>query len=475
MSNDWSAILPLLILAAGGFFIFCAGISRTGQSERFLFNLAVVSALGCGVAAFIPTAGAPAFWGLVESGGYARYFTVVFAFIALVTLFFAQGYARVGEFAGDEFYGVVLFATLGMVLTAGAAHWVTFFLGVELLSVSLYILIAMQRRSATACEAAIKYFIMGSVSSGFLVFGIAVIYAATGKMDIAQSLGAALQGKSAAGLMLGMGLLTVGMSFKMSLVPFHLWTPDVYQGAPAPITAFLSTGSKIALVSALLRFALNASPTAWNALMPVLWSLAALTMIVGNVTALAQTHIKRMLAYSSMAQMGYIVMALLAVRQGGAGAVLFYSTAYALMDLGAFGSVGVLSSTRGDLDSIEDYRGLGFARPWPSALLAVCLLALAGLPPTAGFIGKFALFQAAVRGGFLILAVIGILTAIVSVYYYIRVVVALYMHPQESETAAPAGTVRTAFVCAAVLALIFAAGIAPSGLFELFTRIVTEF
>jgi NADH-quinone oxidoreductase subunit N len=197
-----------------------------------------------------------------------------------------------------------------------------------------------------------------------------------------------------------LALIVVGIGFKLSLVPFHLWTPDVYQGAPLPITAFLSTGSKVAVIAALLRISLSASDMVWLKIMPILWMLAALTMVVGNVTALTQNYLKRLLAYSSAAQMGYLLMALVAVKSNGASAVLFYAAVYALMDLGAFGTLTMMSPQRTDLDVLTDCRGLGYEHPWRAALLAVCLFSLAGLPPTAGFMGKFLLFRATIEAGF---------------------------------------------------------------------------
>ena len=235
-------------------------------------------------------------------------------------------------------------------------------------------------------------------------------------------------------ILLALALILVGIGFKISLVPFHLWTPDVYQGAPAPVTAFLSTGSKVALFAALLRFALLAPEPVWDYCLPALWVLAVLTMAVGNLTALYQTRVKRLLAYSSIAQMGYLFMTLLAVKQGGLPALLFYLAVYAVMDLGAFGLIGSFSPAQAqpDLDELEDYQGLGYSQPWRAAILAVCLISLAGLPPTAGFMGKLVLFRAVLHADFVVLAVIGILTVIISIYYYFKVVVGAVPEPGRS-------------------------------------------
>lgn len=475
MDSNWAIVLPHMILAIGGFAVFCIGAFWRSRPSNALFWAAFASALLSGAAVWLINPPEAAFSGMVDGGGYARFFSILICLITAISLLFSFEYARSRGFSGDEFYGCTLFAALGMMLVSGALHWLVFFLGLELLSISLYVLIASRKGHAASNEAALKYFIMGSVASGFLTFGIAVLYAVTGKMNIAQSLGTYLSGAGQTGLLLGLSLILTGIGFKLSLVPFHLWTPDVYQGAPAPVTAFLSTGSKVALISALLRFTIYMAEGTWAILVPVFSILAVLTMVVGNICALSQIQLKRLLAYSSIAQMGYLIMTLAAAKQNGAPAILFYASVYALMDLGAFGTVGLLSKRKKDRDTIEDYRGLGFKRPWQAALLAVCLLSLAGLPPTAGFIGKFALFQAVLQSQFLILAIIGISAAIVSIYFYLKVIVVLYMRPAEAEAASPSAGFSGDLACAAVLVSIFWLGIVPSGLFDLISRVVSSF
>lgn len=472
MQSDWVVVLPHAILAAGGLLAFCAGAFARGAAPWLLFAISAASAAAGGLAALVPVPDGAGFYGMVDAGGYARFFCVLIAAITVLSLCFAYPYALRRGFSRDEFYGCVLFAALGMMLVGSSLHWVIFFLGLELLSVSLYVIIAARRGDPAANEAALKYFIMGSVASGFLTFGIAVLYSVTGQMDIARSLGSGFLMANNTGLLLALGLILVGVGFKVSLVPFHLWTPDVYQGAPAPVTAFLSTGSKVALFSALLRFAMDTEAVVWTHLSPVLWVLAALTMIVGNVCAMTQTHVKRLLAYSSVAQMGYLLMALLAVRQNGASAVMFYAAVYALMDLGAFGSIGMLSREAFDLDLLEDYRGKGYSHPWSGALLGLCLFSLAGLPPTGGFIGKFMLFQATLQAGYLVLALVGIFSAILSVFFYLKVLVALYMRQEEaSATVLPPGAFGN-LASAAVLVLLLLLGILPSPLLAAIERIL---
>jgi NADH-quinone oxidoreductase subunit N len=316
---------------------------------------------------------------------------------------------------------------------------------------------------------------MGAVASAFLTFGIAMVYAATGKMDILQSLSANIQAVSSPAMLLGLSLILIGIGFKVSMVPFHLWTPDVYQGAPAPVTAFLATGSKVALFSALLRFAFYyAQNSVWNDYVFVFWILAFLTMAVGNVTALAQVRVKRLLAYSSIAQMGYLLMTLLAVREAGVLAIMFYLSVYALMDLGAFGTLATLSAEEEDIDALEDFKGLAYVHPWRSALLTVCLVSLAGLPPTAGFMGKFILFRAVIQARFVVLAALGIVTVIVSVYFYFKIVVALFMHPPDRKPIAPDLDLFARIAGIAILVLILWLGLLPASLLSIITHIVSS-
>ena len=438
MPTDWTGLLPLLILAGGGTLIFLVGAFWRRRPAGVLFALALLTAVAAGAAVLLLPPLHPGFEGMLDLGGYFQFFTSLLMFITIITLLFVRRYSLTRGFAGDELYALLIFAALGMVLVAAGTNWVIFFLGLELMSLALYVLIAIRKGEPYGNEAALKYFIMGAVASAFLTFGISLLYAMTGTLEIMGSLAAA---PADAGrlpvILLALALILTGLGFKISIVPFHLWTPDVYQGAPAPVTAFLSTGSKVALFAALLRFALWTAPPVWDYAWPVLWVLALLTMAVGNLTALYQTKVKRLLAYSSIAQMGYLLMTLLAVKDGGLPAVMFYLAVYAVMDLGAFGIVGTFSGGETDLEELSDYQGLGYTHPWRAAILSVCLLSLAGLPPTAGFMGKLVLFRAVLHAKFITLAVLGMVTVIISIYYYINVVIHLYMHEKGEATAIP--------------------------------------
>jgi NADH-quinone oxidoreductase subunit N len=475
MQPNWIDILPLLLLAAGGFLVFCLGGFWKKRPRGLLFGLALATAIAAATTALLVRTDQTQFLMMLETGGYGRFFTILLSLITVLSLLFSYQYAKIRGLDGDEFYGLLLLGALGMILVSSALHWLIFFLGLEMLSLSLYVLIAIRKRQPGSNEAGLKYFIMGAVSSAFLTFGIAMIYATTGKMDMVQSLSPNIQIVSTPAMLLGLSLILIGIGFKISMVPFHLWTPDVYQGAPAPVTAFLAAGSKVALFSALLRLAYYYSGhTAGSYYVFVFWILAFLTMTVGNITALAQTRVKRLLAYSSIAQMGYLLMTLLALRQSGASAIMFYLTVYALMDLGAFGTLATLSAEE-DLDDLDNFRGLAYIHPWRSALLTVCLVSLAGLPPTAGFMGKFILFRAVLEARFIVLAVLGMVTVIMSIYFYFRVIVALFMQPMERNYIAPDLDLFARIAGVVVLVFILWIGLLPSPLLSIITRIVATF
>jgi len=453
--DGWTPILPYAVLAAGTLLVFALAAWTKGRPSGALLFVSLAASLGAAVAAFYITPRPEAFAQTLDAGSFARFYQILLCSLTFLALLFTGGYARKRGFERDELYALMLLAALGMCLFAGALDWVMLFLGLEMLSISLYVVIAAHRDAAHSAEAALKYFVLGAVASSFLLFGIALLYAATGETSIAESLKNASAHGMGSTALFGLACILVGLGFKISLAPFHLWTPDVYQGAPAPVTAFLSTGSKVAVFAGLLRMALAGSDV-WGALSPILWILAALTMAAAALGALTQPSVKRMLAYSSAGHMGYMLMALLAAPFFGPVPIMFYSAVYALMDLGAFGGLGLLSPLDKDMDDVEDLKGLGFSRPYAAGGLALCLLTLAGLPPTAGFTGKFMLFEATLSAGYVGLAVVGILTAVVSVYYYLRVLAAMYMRPA---TAPPihegtcSGNLALALACLLILVL----------------------
>jgi len=462
-------ILPQVILAVGGLLVYMTGIRRTEKS-RAGFMVALLTLAGCAAAAASGPPEGQTVMGTGAFSGFSRFFILLLSGIGFLSILLLRHYAEARGFAGDVLYGSLLFAVLGMIGVAETQHWLIFFVNFELLSIALYILIAVGKTGEDDYEAAVKYFIMGAVASGFLLFGIALFYAATGSLTISPLLAPVSRGTDIYLVSLATVLILAGAGFKISLVPFHLWTPDVYQGAPAPITGFLATGAKIAVIAFLLHLAApHAAPHPIFG--PILWWLAALSILVGNITALVQKQVKRLLAYSSIAQMGYVLMAILAGRELGQRAVLFYAAAYALMDLGAFGALALLSEREEDLDELEGFRQLGFRYPGRATLLAVSLLALAGMPPTAGFIGKFLLFTAALQAGYTWLALIAIGGAVISVFYYMKIVVALYLQPgRTAPEKTPLGWPAAA-ACICIVTLLLWLGSLPEPLLAIIDRL----
>jgi NADH-quinone oxidoreductase subunit N len=457
-------ILPLIILAIGGIIIFLAGAFLPPRPPWLLFVLSLLTTVAAGIASIFLVPSRPNYLNLLDLSDYSRFFTILLLLITVLTLLLVYRYSRLRNFSRDEFYGLLVNAALGMVLVAAASHWLVFFLGLQVLSISLYVIIPIRLHDPLGQEAGVKYFIMSAVASAFLTFGIALLYGVTGSLDLHASLALNIQGTDLIVSLMGLALILVGIGFKISMVPLHLWTPDVYEGAPAPVTAFLSSGSKVALFAGLIRIALHLGEAAWAMAWPALWVLAVLTMAVGNITALYQTKVKRLLAYSSIAQMGYLLMALVAIKEGTLPALLFFLAVYAVMDLGAFGLLGALSEVRKDLDDLPDFQGLGVIYPWNAAVFAACLLSLVGLPPTGGFLGKLFLFWAVIKGGFIWLAVAGIITAILSIYFYLKVLATLYMLPQTRQLNLPSTDLAMYLAGVLIFALLLWSGLAPGPL-----------
>ncbi len=473
MGSTWIAIFPEIILATGGLLIFCTGAFLQRRPGPLLFFMALIF-LGSAIGAFasLPISGI-CLNGMLDGGGYARLFSTLIAAIAFICLLFSSRYAGNRGFENDEYYGILLFAVLGMDLAAIAAHWLIFFLGLELLSISLYILITIRGEDPFFREASLKYLITGAVAGAFLAFGIGLWYAGTGSLSVITHLASGAERVDIPLMPAAPAFILVGIGFKISMAPFHLWTSDVYQGSPAPVTAFLAAGSKVAIFAFLIRFCFHMQAPLWEAFKPILWIGAFLTLIAGTLTAISQSDLKRLLAYSSVAQMGYLLMTLLAVKmESGRFALAFYLMVYAAMDLGAFGIIASLSHEKKDRDALEAYQGLGYTHPWRSAILTLCLLSLAGLPPTAGFVGKVILFKAVLQAGELSLAVIAIAMAVLSIYLYMKVVITLYMRPGEAVGHAPAMGSYERMGGVLILLFLLWAGIAPSPLLTLIASIV---
>ena len=378
-----------------------------------------------------------AFGGMLEVDGFSQFLTILVLGSGLVAVMLSYDYlTRLGIQRG-EFYVLLTFSISGMMLMAMAADFIVIFLALELLSIPLYVLAGFARPRTDSEEAAIKYFLLGAFASGFLVYGVAIIFGATGFTGLAEVLMVVENGSANLGLLaIGAALILVGLSFKVAAVPFHMWTPDVYQGAPSSVTAFMAVGAKVGGFAALMRIFITALGVLAIDFTAVLWGIAALTMILGNIVAISQANIKRMLAYSSIAQAGYIMMALVPYGQREImgdviASALLYLIAYAVMNFAAWAVVITLEKAEGKGLELRDYAGLGKKYPVLAAIMTVSMLSFTGIPPTLGFVGKFYLFRSVVEGGFVWLAIIGVLTSLVSAYYYLRVVIYMYMQDGE--------------------------------------------
>jgi NADH-quinone oxidoreductase subunit N len=394
----------------------------------------------------------------------------LFSVTAVCSLLLSHDFNIRKGLGGEEYPATLLFALFGMTTIVCSVNLLTLVLGLEALSFAFYILVAYDRESEISSEAGLKYLLLGSIAAAFMAFGIALIYAGSGTLDIGPAMSGAAEGGIPSLITAGWGFLLLGLAFKVSLVPMHLWTPDVYQGGPTPVIAFLATASKGAALAAFLILLRGVSGL--NSLHAPLQALCFLSMAVGNLAALRQKNLKRMLAYSSVAQMGYVTLALLTGSSDGYAAVLLYIIVYTAMNIAAFGAIASLAGLGQPMEEIADYRGIGYRRPFQGGILALAMLALAGIPPTAGFVGKFFIFYAAIRGNEITLAIFGILTAAVSVYYYLRVVVNLYMHPAEAHSdphpASPPEIVVLGFAGVAILVL----GVWPQPLLEVIDKVL---
>jgi NADH-quinone oxidoreductase subunit N len=429
--KDFYILLPLIILIAWACALLLADLfipkDRKGITA-FLAALGLAVTLGFTVTQ-IGRSGI-GFNGMVTLDGFSTFTSALILISGLLGIALAYGYIKRMGIERGEYYALMLFSITGMLLMTQASDLIIVFLALELLSIPLYVLAAFARPNLQSEEAGIKYFLLGAFATGFIVYGTALVFGATGTTSLSGILAAA----STPSLLLTIGaaLLLIGLGFKVAAVPFHMWTPDVYQGSPSAVTAFMSSGAKIAGFAALLRVFATAFPTLSADMTGILWVLAALTMIVGNFTAISQTNIKRMLAYSSIAHAGYILMAFVPygnkdVVATSVAAGLFYLFAYVLTNFGAWSVVIALEKSEGKGLEISDYMGLAKKYPALAAAMTAFMLSFIGFPPTLGMVGKFYLFSSAIEGGFVGLAVIGVLTSLVSAYYYLRVVVNMYM------------------------------------------------
>ena len=471
---DLFTALPILIVAAAGIaVVLWDAFSNDSPGIPWLSAAAMLAAAALEVLRLGPDV--TAFAGHLYGGGAASIANLIVLVGALGSLALSVPYLRrIGHNYG-EVHALILFAVSGMMTLASSGSLITLFVGLETMSVCLYVLTGLVREESTANESALKYFLLGAFSTGFFLYGIALLYGATGVMTFDELAPALLVTDRTALFVVGVGLLLIGFFFKVSAVPFHMWTPDVYQGAPTTLTAFMSTASKAAAFAALIVVLARALPVGVvdGTVQVALAVVAAVTMVGGNVAALTQTNVKRMLAYSSVAHAGYILAGLAAGTGVGYGAALFYLLAYTLMNVGAFGAISALEwdGDQGAEQTLDSLAGMGYRKPFLGVALGVFMFALTGFPPLAGFIGKYLVFAAAIDAGLVWLAVLGVLTSVVSAFYYIRVLVVLWMRqpseaPENVQKAAfPVSTTTLIVVGVCALALL-ALGVLPAGLIE---------
>ena len=375
------------------------------------------------------------FGGMIVVDTASLLFQSILLVVGFVTVLLSIRYTAAEGLELGEYYALILFALLGAMLMASGGDLLIIFLGLEILSLAQYILAGMRHNVLKSSEAAMKYFLLGAFATGFLLYGISLLYGATGTTNLAGIVTAIREGGLADHplMTIGMGLLLVGFGFKIAAVPFHMWTPDVYEGAPTPVTAFMSTAVKAAAFAALTRVFVTALGDLLDSWAPILWGMAVLTMTVGNLAAIAQQNIKRMLAYSSIAHAGYLLIAVVAAGPAGLTGLLYYLLAYAFMNLGAFAVVVALEQREDRYLQLSDYSGLGFRYPLLGVAMALFMFSLAGLPPTAGFMAKFYVFSAAVEQGYIVLTVIAVVNSLISLYYYLRPIIFMYMEEAKAD------------------------------------------
>ncbi|HEY2433311.1 MAG TPA: NADH-quinone oxidoreductase subunit N [Vicinamibacterales bacterium] len=460
--NGFAATIPMLIVVLSAIAAMLAEAIRHPGERMYLAGFGLIGLTGALVAScFLWDTDAVSF-GVVRADNFALFVNVILCIIGILTMVFSNDVVERENLPAGEYYALTLFAIAGMMLMAAAVDLLVIFLALEVLSLAVYVLTALRRNSAQSAEAAFKYFLLGAFSSAFFLYGIAFAFAISGSTRLDAVATAMASGPTGTLALLSIGLLTVGFCFKVSAIPFHMWTPDAYEGAPTVVTAFMSTAVKAAAFAAFARVFLSTLQPLQGHWMPVLSGIAALTMIGGSVLGVLQSNIKRMLAYSSIAHAGYLMLGIVSANAAGKAAILFYLLAYAVANLGALGIVALLGTEERQHDQLRDFAGLWRSRPGLAGLMTVFLLSLGGFPPTAGFIGKWYIFNAAVQEGHFALAIIGVLTSVVSVFFYLRVVVMMYM--TDEAVAAPRPRISAPSMIALTLAVAatFYLGVLPT-------------
>jgi NADH-quinone oxidoreductase subunit N len=467
--TDFATIVPVLVVTLAACAVLLAESFRR-KGERMPHGVFGIIGL---VGAIVTSAMQ---WGLDRTGfgvilgdNFALFFNITICAIGLLTILLSSGPAERDHLPEGEYYALMLFSIAGMMLMGATRDLLVIFIALEIMSLGVYVMTGIKRTSESGAEASFKYFVLGAFSSAFFLYGIALVYAATGttKLDALGLRVAGVANDPSVMLILATIMLLVGFAFKVSAVPFHMWTPDAYQGAPTLVTGFMSTGVKAAAFAAFLRVFLSALEPLRGEWVPILSAIAGLTMILGTVVGVAQSSVKRMLAYSSIAHAGYLLVGLVAANAAGKAAILFYLVAYAVTNLGAFGVLAALTTNDRPHDDVRDFAGLWHERPGLAALMTVFLLSLGGFPPTVGFIGKWYIFNAAVQENLIALAVLGVLTSVVSVFFYLRIVVMMYMTDEQAPGHRPKVPAIALAGMLIALAAVFYLGVLPGRLLSL--------
>ena len=470
---EYVRILPEIVLSIFGMVIMLLDplLDERG-SQRTLGLVALLGALGAvGATLYQATQPGTAFWGMVNVDSFSVFFHLLITAITAVVILASYEYMEVQQIRAGEYYGLILFGAVGMCLMSSAVELVLIFIALEISSISTYILAGFRRRAAISSEASVKYFLLGSFATAFFLYGVALMFGATGSTSITVISQALRSGPAPILAYAGLALMFVGLGFKVAAAPFHVWTPDVYEGAPSPVVGFMSTAPKAAAFAVLLRivFQAHAPGSLW-----FIWVTAALSMTLGNVAALVQNNIKRLLAYSSIAHAGYLLMAFAALPENGIPAAMFYTASYAAMNVGAFAVISHFAGPGERRVSLDDYSGLGRRSPLLAATLTIFLLSLIGIPVTGGFFAKFYVFSAALQANLVGLVIVGVINSAVAAYYYLRIIVVMYM--REPRLDAPIARVPLGLGTALALSLAATIylGVLPGRILDYAARSVAE-
>src|SRR5438874_2435270 len=471
---EYVRILPELVLSIFGMVVMVVDpLIDERRNQRTLGNIALLGSLAAIVATLYQSQfPGPGFWNMVNVDTFSVFFHFLVTTVTAVVILTSYEYMEVQQIRAGEYYGLILFGAVGMCLMSSAVELVLIFIALEISSISTYILAGFRRRAAISSEASVKYFLLGSFATAFFLYGIALMFGATGSTSVSAISQVLRSGSIPVLAYAGIALMFVGLGFKVAAAPFHIWTPDVYEGAPSPVVGFMSTAPKAAVFAVLLRivFEAHAPGGPW-----LIWVAAALSMSIGNIAALVQGNVKRLLAYSSIAHAGYLLIAFASLPANGIPAAMFYTAAYAAMNVGAFAVIGHFAGSGERYVTLEDYAGLGKRSPGLAAILTVFLLSLIGIPITGGFFAKFYVFSAALQGSSPLvgLVIIGLLNSAIAAYYYLRIIVVMYMRePREDEASVAPISTGLGFALGLSLAATFFLGIYPNPVLKYAARSV---